>query len=280
MNPLRSQIVCLVAATLLASGARGEADLSALETGAASPDPAVRAPALLSLGQSLGTQAGWAQAATILPLAAKNLNDGDLGVRRAALSTLLRAAYRTTPVLNPGTPTAAFFSDPNVQAALLKDTSDPDAPTRQGAFEVYALAYKLTPDVENAVIAEFQAPDTRVPGQVAVKPALLGLLMIGGAPSPTAATFLTQMIDDPKYGDVVIEQIRSDHCPLPGPALTKLASKLASEPDATRRARLAGAIGAYGKGAAPVLPQLNAALASETDGLAKSEIQNSINKAQ
>ena len=196
------------------------------------------------------------------------------------MSTLLRAAYRTTPVVNPGTTTAAFFSDPSIQTALLKDTFDPDAPTRQAAFEVYALAYKLTPDVENAVIAEFQTPDTRLPGQMAVKPSLLGMLMISGAPSPTAVSFLTQMIDDPKYGDVVIEQIRADHCPLSGPALTKLAGKLASEPDATRRARLAAAIGAYGKGAAAVLPQLNAALASETDGLAKSEIQNSINKAQ
>lgn len=280
MNSLRSQFACFVASTLLANGARGDVDIGALEASAANSDPAVRAPALLSLGQSLGTQAGWAQAASILPLAGKNLNDSDLGVRRAALSTLLRAAYRTTPVVNPGAPTAAFFSDPSVQAALLKDTADPDAPTRQAAFEVYAMAYKLTPDVENAVIAEFQAPDTRVPGQVAVKPSLLGMLMISGAPSPTAVNFLTQMIDDPKYGDVVIEQIRTDHCPLSGPALTKLAGKLASEPDATRRARLAAAIGAYGKGAAAVLPQLTAALASETDGLAKSEIQNSINQAQ
>jgi hypothetical protein len=280
MKSLCSRIAIVTLIGLVAGRADGAISLADLKSQAASPDPALRASALLNLQRNLATQAGWDQAPASLAVAAAGLNDGDLGVRRAALAALLMGAYRTLPVINSADPNAAVFSGPGVQASLLKATSDPDAATRQTALEVYSLAYKLNPDVEGRLIMEFQAPDTRTPGQPSTKEAMLEMLMIGRSPSPKAADFLARLLDDPKYGDVVAERIRADQCPLPGLGLAKLGDKLASEKDPDRRVRLAGAIGAYGKDAAQLIPQLKAALAAEKNVRVKREIQGSIDKIQ
>jgi len=243
-----------------------------------STDPSTRASAMQHFVDSLATANGQNHLTEAIPVLANGLSDSDVNVRRNAASGLLLVAAQTVRANNPTSGGPDLTADPSVRDALIKATSDPDAQVRQTALQTYALTYKLTPDVEDKIIAEFNAQEPATSGQPSNKPALLESLMIGGSPSPHATQFLTNLLDDPKYGTHVAERMAADKCPLSGAALDKLASKLTQEKDPVKRAAYARAIGTYGKQAQRYTPQLEAALANEKDDVTKTNIRTAIAK--
>ena len=170
-------------------------------------------------------------------------------------------------------------ADPSIQHALVKATSDPDEVVRLSAIKAYASAYKLTPDLEDKIIQEFNAPVSKT-NDPSDKVAMIECLMLSGSPSAKAQTFLATELDDPKYGVHVAERMGADNCPLSGAILDKLVTKLGQEKDPVHQAAYARAIGAYGKQAQQYTPQLQAALANQKDEVAKQNLQRTIARTQ
>lgn len=246
----------------------------------ASSDSATRAASMDRFVRSLGTVTARRYAIPAIPVLVNALSDPDITVRQRAATGLLMVASAAAPVVFPSNPGAAELSANSVRQALLKATSDPDAQVRETAIEVYAVTYKLTPDLENKIIQEFNSPASEMPNRPSNRVAMLESLMIARSPSPSAAQFLTTLLDDPKYAPHVAERMAADKCPLPRPALDKLVRNLVQEKGPGARGAYARAIGIYGKEAKRYLPQLHTALAKEMDESAKSNLQKTVDKVQ
>jgi hypothetical protein len=269
---------------IFALAQQGQADpVSDLNQKLSADSSSEKAAALKDFSQYLTTVNGEVYQSQAIPIFVNNLSDADVNVRRAAMGGLFMISMTTLPITNPSSqpsnaPNMAAY--PPAKAAILTATSDTNIFVRQMALEIYAANYKLTPEVENKIIAEINAPEPHDPGGPANHAALLESLMIGRSPSPHAADFLTKMLDDPKYGSYVAERMGVDHCPLSNEALGELAAKLSQENDSTKRANYARAIGSYGKQAQQYAPQLRAALANEKDEIAKQNLQAALVKTQ
>jgi hypothetical protein len=246
-----------------------------------SADPAVRAGAIEKFVISLGTVNGQAFMVPSVPVLVDALNDPNAKVRLYAISGLRGVLFLHSPLLYRSLPPAQNPSTaPTLKPALLKSTSDTEPEIRQLALEAYAVTYKLTPDLEDKVIAEFRSPGSGLPHQESQKPALMESLMLNRDASPHAVDFLSKLLDDPRWAPHVANAMASDNCPLPDTVLPKLATLLAQDKDAVNRAAYARAIGSYGKRAHSYRPQLEAALASETDDVTKQNIQHALNQIQ
>jgi hypothetical protein len=269
---------------IFALGQQGQADpISDLNQKLSAGGSSEKAASLKDFSQYLTTVNGKVYQSQAIPIFVSNLNDADVNVRRAAIGGLLMISMTTLPIANPSsqpsnTPNIAAY--PPAKAAILTATDDPNILVRQMALEIYAANYKLTPEVENKILAEINAPEPKNPGGPANHAALLESLMIGRSPSPHVTQFLTNMLDDPKYGSYVAERIGVDRCPLSGEALDKLATKLSQETDSSKRANYARAIGSYGKQAQQYTPQLRAALANEKDEVTKQNLQAALTRTQ
>ena len=245
-----------------------------------SGDSSARAAAMQNFVISLGTVKGQSYMTQAIPVLTTGLSDSDVDVRRNAASGLLMVAAVTAPVIRkpvPGHPDP--FADPSIQRALLKATSDSDEVVRLSAIKAYASAYKLNPDLEGKMIQEFNAPESKT-NDAGDKAAMIECLMLSRAPSEKAQTFLTNLLDDPKWGPHVANRMSTDHCPLGDAALDKLAHRLTQEKSPSNRADYASAIGAYGKRAQQYAPQLRSALANETDAVTKQNLQSALARTQ
>jgi hypothetical protein len=252
-------------------------DINQSMSGAA---PSARASAMQNFVLSLGTAKGEGYMLQAVPVLTSSLSDSDVVVRQNAAVGLLMVATVTAPMNKARPPNSPDpLASPSTQQALLKATSDSDEVVRLTALKTYSAAYKLTPDVEDKIIAEFNAPESKAndPGD---KVAMIECLLLSGSPSTKAQNFLSNLIDDPKYGVHVAERMGADNCPLSSDALGKLAAKIGQDKNPVHRAAFARAIGAYGKQAQQYTPQLQAALASETDEVTKQNLQRAIAKTQ
>jgi hypothetical protein len=220
------------------------------------PAPSVRAYAMQHFVISLGTVNGEALLGPAVPILVKALNDSDVKVRQSAISGLRGIAWFTSRIIYPSlTNGPNLAADPSIQQALLKATSDSDPTVRQLALEAYVLTYKLTPDLEQKIIAEFNSYKP-MPGQEDLRFGLLGFLVIDRSPSPIAVNFIVQKIDDPQFGIVALQSLASLKEPPPD-VLPKLLSEVGrhniSEP---RKSALIRAINAYGPAAQAQLKQI------------------------
>jgi hypothetical protein len=248
-----------------------------LKQSLSSGDPSVRADAMQHFVNSEGTVNGSATMKPAIPILVKALEDSDVEVRRSAALGLLGIAALTSRVINPPMPNGPdLTADPINQGALLKAISDSDDEVRLTAMKAYSATYKLTPDVEDKIIAEFHSPDS-----VANDPSeMIECLILSRTPSVKAKNFLSNLLDDPKFSVHVAERMGADKCPLSSDALGKLAVKLGEDKDPVHRAAFARAIGAYGKQAQQYMPQLQAALANEKDEVTKQNLKATIAKTQ
>ena len=270
---LTAVVYCFVCGSLLRAESTDD-----LKSKMASSDVQVRTSALNAFCDKLGRPETQNQVGAAIPVLVGSIADADPQVRGTALWGLLKISLFTPS--NPTDSTSVIAAYPPAQKAILTATSDSNILVRQLALQVYAANYKLTPDVENKIIAEINAPEPKSQGGPTTHATLIESLMIGRSPSPHATEFLTSMLDDPKYGSYVAERMGVDHCPLSGGALNKLADKLSQEKDSTKRANYARAIGSYGKQAQQYAPQLRAALANEKDEVAKQNLQAALAQTQ
>jgi HEAT repeat protein len=255
--------------------------VSDLRQSLTSADPTVRADAIQKFVISLGTVNGEKLMVPSVPILIDALSDSDSKVRLSAISGLRGVLFFHSPLIYRTLPANQNPSTlPTLEPALLKATSDPDPETRQLALEAYAITYKLTPELEDKVIAEFQSPDSELPHHESQRPALMESLMLNRDASPHAVDFLTKLLDDPRWAPHVANAMASDNCPLPDSVLPKLATLLAQDKDTVHRAAYARAIGSYGKRAQFYRPQLEAALASEPDDVTKQNIQFALKRIQ
>jgi len=248
-----------------------------LKQSLSSNDPAVRGQAVSKFVMSLGTVNGEALMIPSIPVLVDALSDSDDTVRKYAISGLRGILFVHSPVLYSS---SKLTIDPSTEEALLKATSDSDPEVRELALETYAVTYKLTPDLENEIIAEFKSPQSGLPHQEDVRLALMESLMLSHSPSAHAVDFLTGLLSDSKWAPLIASSMAADNCPLPGNALPKLVTLLAQDKDTVNRAAYAGAIGSYGKQAQSYRPQLETALTNETDDVTKQNIQHALNRIQ
>lgn len=240
--------------------------------------PSDRASAMQNFVRSLGTVKGESYMLQGVPILTSSLGDSDVVVRQNAAVGLLMIATVTAPMNKARSPNSPDpLASPATQQALLKAMSDPDEVVRLTALKTYSSAYKLSPEVEDRIIAEFNAPESKT-NDPSDKVAMIECLLLSGSPSTKAQNFLSNLVDDPKYGIHVAERMGADNCPLSANALSKLAARLGQDKDPVHRAALARAIGAYGKQAQQYTSQLQTALAGETDEVTKQNLQRTITK--
>lgn len=247
----------------------------------ASPNAQVRETAIKKfLYGTLGTIQGSAEEAGAAPTLLASLSDKDVIVKRFAANSLLTIAGQNLSIIksSPASNGVNLAADPDARAALLKATSDPDDSVRGASLRAYACTYKLTPELENKIIAEFESLERKAPNRPSDKAAFLDALMLSGSPSSHAEDFLASLLDDPKWSPHVAASMAAENCQLSGAALEKLVGKVTHEKDPVNRGTYARAAGVYGKQAQPYLPQLKTALAAETDEVVKANIKNAIDR--
>jgi len=276
---MKNEILAATIFLMSTHGLASEAEsISELKNAMTNSDAQAREAGMQQFVNGFNIDAQRSEGNEVIPVFVDGLSDTDAKVRQFAATGLLKIAYITMPATHTVSAGANLLGYQSARKAIAKATSDSDLLVRQIALEIYALTYKLTPDMADKAIAEFNAPELATAAQPSNKAALLETLMVGGPPSPHATEFLTKLLDDPKYGAHIAERIAADKCPLPGVALNKLATKLAQEKDPVRRAAFARAIGTYGKQAQQYTPQLQAVLANEKDEVAKVNIRSAIDK--
>jgi hypothetical protein len=253
-----------------------------LKQSLAAADPSIRAVAIEAFNNRLCTADPYAPPSILMksaiPLLMQALRDPEAKVRESAINGLLVIAVCTSRVIYPPIPNGPdLTADPSNQESLLKATSDPDEVVRLAAFKTYAATYKLTSDLENKIIAEFNAPDSTI-NDPAQKVMMIACLMMSGSPSSKVQDFLSHLVDDPKYGVHVAEQIGAGDFPLSSEILRKLFVKLGQDKDPVSRAAYVRAIGAYGKRAQLYVPELQRILAAEKQKEVKDTIKSAIDK--
>jgi len=185
-----------------------------------SGDASARASALQNFIISLGTVNGETLREPAIPILVQALSDPDAKVRQIAATGLKGIATMNSPIVYPSTPLGSDLTAPATQKALLKATSDSDPTVSRLALQAYAMTYKLTPALEEKIIGAFNSykpehghPDDRFE--------LLGALVNDRSPSPVAANFIVQKIDDPRFGTTALQSLASLKQP-PADALPKL----------------------------------------------------------
>jgi HEAT repeat protein len=277
-DPYRQTLLCLLLWFAAVLGVIAD-PVSDLKQSLSNTDAAVRAEAIRTFVMSLGTVNGQASMVPCVPVLIDALNDPDAKVRLYAISGLRGVLFLHSPLVYPSIlPSQNPSTNPSLQPALLKATSDPDPEIRELALEAYAVTYKLTSELEDKIIAEFKSPDSEQPHQESQRPVLMESLMLSRSPSPKAIDFLTSLLNDPRWAPHVANSISADRCLLPESTLPRLASLLTEDKMPADREAYARAIGAYGKRAQAYRPQLEAALASETDEVTKQNIQRALDR--
>ena len=271
--------ICLLAMVLMAGAVILRAgSIEDVQAGLSSPDASVRATAIDRFAMSLGTVQGRAYWKPAEPIFIRTLGDANSGVREGAAEGLILLAAVSSRIIRPPNPNLPdLAADPAAKPALTKAIFDSDEGVRLSALKAYAATFPLTPEIEDQIITEFHAPDSKTndPGD---KSALIECLILSRHPSPKAEHFLTSLLVDPKYGVHVAERLAADQVPLSQDALEPLLARLEQSLDEVSRDDFARAIGFYGESARAYLPRLNAALLDEKSAMVKASIQATIDK--
>jgi hypothetical protein len=254
---MRKLIWCIIVAWCVVSAqAFGAEAVEQVKSQMSSGNAQVRASAMEQFVRSFDMASQPQQATEGLPIFVGGISDSDAKVREFAVTGLLKIAAGTMRIELPANPNLPdLTTSSQARQALLTAMSDTDPLVRQAAFEAYGLTYKLTPDLEQKIIDEFNSYKP-VPGQQDLRISLLGTLVNDRSPSPVAANFIVQKIDDPQFGIAALQSLASLKKP-PLDTLPKLLSEVSQHNiSESRKSALIQAIQAYGPDAQAQLKQI------------------------
>ena len=269
---------CLIAVVLVISHNKGIAQNSVdWANEISSSDPHLRLATITDLAQRMAKANPPILGNDVLPALAKALTDADGKVRLQSSVILVIIASSTCPVLVPPKSGIDLTKSVEIKTALVTAMSDPNPEVRNNAYFTYSLSYKLTPDLEQKIIDDFNHfqpnPVTKEDHRIQ----MINDLVMDRSPSSVVTDFLVRKVSDPDFGLVAIQAIASLKMP-PIKALPILMDEFSKSFDPAKKVALAKAIGAYGSQAQSFNAQLKQALANEKNSEVKTALQNTIDK--
>ena len=252
-----------------AFGALTGEQLSTLKQKLANSDPAIRKQALEELAKENPKTAG----NDILPLLSSALADRDAKVRARAAAVFAMIAFSTHPKFNQsGANITDLRSDPRVEPALIGALNDPDEETRKNALAAYALAFDVSPAVQNMLVSRYDAerPDS------IFRNAILEALTIDGKAAPAAKALLVRVADSPANDSRILAQVIQDSKAAPLELLPRFGARFMSAGDEQEKALFACAIAKFGASAKPYVTQLEEAANSVSSDSARKTITKAV----